>query len=249
MSEQTLTYESVLDLIQKSTQEAAKEAARQREEAARQREEYAKEYARQREEAAKEYALQREEYARQREEYAKEYARQREEANARLDKMFQDVAAQQAETDKQMKETGKKISDLGSRIGEIIENMVGGDIVGQFQALNIAIKSHSRYKTFGKRGTSESGEIDVFLENGDLVILIEVKTRLTEDDIRDHIERMKKYRLYGDDKRRITGAVAGAVVPDDIIKFAHRQGLYVIVQSGEAVEIVAPPEGFKATEW
>jgi len=28
----TLTYESVLDLIQKSTQEAAKEAARQREE-------------------------------------------------------------------------------------------------------------------------------------------------------------------------------------------------------------------------
>jgi hypothetical protein len=41
----------------------------------------------------------------------------------------------------------------------------------------------------------------------------------------------------------------GAVVSDDVVKFAHKQGLYVIVQSGEAVKIVAPPEGFKAKEW
>ena len=153
------------------------------------------------------------------------------------------------ETAEQMKRTDKKISELGSRVGEIVENMVGGDIVGQFQALKIAIKSHSRYKTFGKKGTSESGEIDIFLENGDIVVLIEVKTRLTTDDVRDHIERMKKYRCYGDDKRRIVGAVAGAVVSDDVIKFAHKQGLYVIVQSGEAVEIIAQPEGFVAKEF
>ena len=153
------------------------------------------------------------------------------------------------ETTEQMKRTDKKISELGSRVGEIVENMVGGDIVGQFQALKIAIKSHSRYKTFGKKGTSESGEIDIFLENGDIVVLIEVKTRLTTDDVRDHIERMKKYRCYGDDKRRIIGAVAGAVVSDDVIKFAHKQGLYVIVQSGEAVEIIAQPEGFVAKEF
>ena len=153
------------------------------------------------------------------------------------------------ETTEQMKRTDKKISELGSRVGEIVENMVGGDIVAQFQALKIAIKSHSRYKTFGKKGTSESGEIDIFLENGDIVVLIEVKTRLTTDDVRDHIERMKKYRCYGDDKRRIIGAVAGAVVSDDVIKFAHKQGLYVIVQSGEAVEIIAQPEGFVAKEF
>ena len=162
--------------------------------------------------------------------------------------MFQETDRKMQETAEQMKRTDKKISELGSRVGEIVENMVGGDIVGQFQALGIAIKSHSRYKTFGTRGTSESGEIDVFLENGDIVILIEVKTRLTEDEVREHIERMKKYRSYGDDKRRIIGAVAGAVVSDDVIKFAHKQGLYVIVQSGEAVEIIAQPEGFVAKE-
>ena len=163
--------------------------------------------------------------------------------------MFQETDQKFKETAEQMKETDRKIGALTSRIGEIVENMVGGDIVGQFQALNVAIKSHSRDKTFGTRGTSESGQIDVFLENGDVVVLIEVKTRLTDDDVREHIERMKKYRLYGEDKRRIRGAVAGAVVSDDVIKFAHRQVLYVIVQSGEAVEIIASPEGFVAKEW
>jgi hypothetical protein len=163
--------------------------------------------------------------------------------------LIQAVAERQEKTDQQIERTSKKVESLGSRIGEIIENMVGGDIVGQFQALNIAIKSHSRNKTFGTRGTSESGQIDVFLENGDVVILIEVKTRLTDDDVREHIERLEKYRRYGDDKRRIMGAVAAAVVSDDVIKFAHRKGLYVIVQSGEAVEIIASPEGFVAKEW
>jgi hypothetical protein len=148
-----------------------------------------------------------------------------------------------------MKETDRKISALGSRIGEIIENMVGGgNIVKQFQALNIPIHAHSRNKIFGIEGTNESGEIDVFLENGDVVILIEVKTKLTDDDVRKHIQRMEKYRLYGNDKRRIMGAVAGGVASKEVIDFAHHNGLYVIIQSGEAVEIIAQPKGFKARE-
>jgi len=163
---------------------------------------------------------------------------------------LREMREQMKKTDEQIEKTNKKVESLGSRIGEIIESMVGGsNIVKQFQALNIDIHAHSRDKTFGKRGTDESGEIDVFLENGDLVVLVEVKTKPTQGDVRDHIERMKKYRLYGNDKRRIIGAVAGAVVPDKVAEFAHRKGMYVIVQSGEAVEIIPAPEGFKAKEW
>jgi len=172
------------------------------------------------------------------------------EMSAETDRQFREAREEMKKTDRQMKETDRKISALGSRIGEIIENMVGGNnIVKQFQALNIAIKSHSRYKTFGTGGISESGEIDVFLENGDLVILIEVKTKLTDNDVREHIERIQKYRRYGGEKRRILGAVAGAVASKEVIHFAYKQGLYVIIQSGDAVEIVPPPEGFTAKEW
>jgi len=165
------------------------------------------------------------------------------------DRKFQETDRKFQESAEQLKKTQKEVGALGSRIGEIIENMVGGNIVEQFQALNIAIKSHSRYKTFGTGGINESGEIDVFLENGDLVILMEVKTRLTNGDIREHIERIKKYRRYGGEKRRILGAVAGAVASKEVIDFAHKQGLYVIVQSGDAVKIVPPPEDFIAKEW
>ena len=167
----------------------------------------------------------------------------------RMAKMSQDTDRKIQEVAEQIKKTNQDVGHLGSRIGEIVENMVGGDIVGQFQALNIAIHAHSRDKTFGIKGTDESGQIDVFLENGDLVVLIEVKTKLTDEDVRIHIERLGKYRLFGRDKRRILGAVAGAVVSDDVVKFAHRKGLYVIVQSGVAVEIVPTPENFQAKEW
>jgi hypothetical protein len=39
------------------------------------------------------------------------------------------------------------------------------------------------------------------------------------------------------------------VVSKEVVKFAQKKGMYVIVQSGEAVEIVTPPKGFKAKEW
>ena len=225
MSQQTspLTYEGILELFRKSDERFD-----------RRMEESAREFAKRQEEAAERQA---------------ETDRKFREMTAETDRQIKETAERQAENARQLKETRKRIEALGSRIGEIIENMVGGDIVKQFQALNIDIHSHSRDKTFGKRRTDESGQIDVFLENGDFVILIEVKTRLTDDDVREHIERMQKYRLYGNDKRRIVGAVAGGVVSDDVAKFAHRKGMYVIVQSGEAVEIIAQPEGFKAKEW
>ena len=124
-----------------------------------------------------------------------EMFRQAAEETKAVKAMFQETDRKIQAVAEQMKETDRKIGSLTSRIGEIVENMVGGDIVGQFQALNIAIHSHCRDKTFGTRGTSESGQIDVFLENGDIVVLIEVKTKLTDDDVREHIE-INKNGLY-----------------------------------------------------
>jgi Holliday junction resolvase-like predicted endonuclease len=152
----------------------------------------------------------------------------------------------------QTKRTDKKISALGSKIGEIVEKMVEGNIVEKFQAYGYdIIQCGSRvkyeYKKLGIRG-----EIDLFLEDGEVAILVEVKTTLETADVRKHIEQLEKYRRCADargDKRRFIGAVAGAVVEGDAEEFAIENGMYVIVQSGEAVEIVEPPEGFKAKEW
>ncbi len=37
---------------------------------------------------------------------------------------------------------------------------------------------------------------------------------------------------------RAMGTVAGMVVPDDVARYAYRQGLFVLAQSGDSVEIL-----------
>ena len=158
------------------------------------------------------------------------------------------------ETDRRFKETEKKISALGSRIGEIVENMVAGNIIDKFQDLGYDVTGCSPRKSFKNKELRISGEVDLLLDDGDVAILIEVKTSLETADVREHIERIEKYRCYANArgigaKQRYIGAVAGAVVTPEAAKFAQENGMYVIVQSGEAVEIVEPPEGFSAKEW
>ena len=177
------------------------------------------------------------------------------------DRRFKENAEQMKETDRkfketaeQIKETNKKISALGSRIGEIIESMVAGNILDKFQKLGYDVTGCSPNKSFKHKELGISGEIDLLLDDGDVAILIEVKTTLKTVDVREHIERLEKYRRYADargigDKRRFIGAVAGAVVSDEATQFALENGMYVLVQSGEAIEIVTPPDGFTAKEW
>ena len=210
MSEQSLTFESVLELIQRNSRAIGKMRR-----------------------AIKESAV--------------EFDRRMTERDAEYDKIRQ-------ETDRQIKKTNKRIGDLTGSVGKIIEHMVAGDnIIAKFQELDYKIGDYSRNKKFGRDLPKDMrGEIDLFLENGDIAILIEVKTTLETKDVRTHIERLEKFRRASDmkgDKRRFIGAVAGAVIDGDAEEVAHENGMYVIVQSGKAVEILPTPEGFKAREW
>jgi hypothetical protein len=95
-----------------------------------------------------------------------------------------------------------------------------------------------------------SFETDIMLENGDKAMLVEVKTKLTIERIKSHIERLEKMRKYADlhgDKRTFLGAVAGVVVTDEVRDYALSQGFYLIEPSGESFNIT-PPQG-KPKEW
>ena len=170
--------------------------------------------------------------------------------------------AEQAEATRQAAEatrqavyaTNLKVGRLDSRVGEMVEKLLGeGNLVAQFRDLGHRVKRHSRNMIFGERGTAESGEIDLFMEDGDVAILVEAKTTLKMDHVVDHIKRLEKYRRFvdadGTNSKRFIGAVAGTVISENVINFAHDNGLYVIIQSARAVEIIAQPEGFRAKEW
>ena len=171
------------------------------------------------------------------------------------DRKFQETDRKFEEAAKQLKKTQREVGKLGSRIGQIVANMVKGNIVEKFQALGYNdIDDYYENRKFNNKKLGIRGEIDLILENGEIAILIEVKTTLETADVRKHIERLEKFRRCVDakgssDKRRFIGAVAGAVVKDEAAEFAQENGLYVIVQSGKAVEIMTPPEGFTAKKW
>jgi hypothetical protein len=93
--------------------------------------------------------------------------------------------------------------------------------------------------------------VDLLLENGDAVLAVEVKTHLTSADVREHLRRMEKLRVYADghgDGRKFLGAAAGAVAPQTVKVFAVKSGFFVLEQSGDTIRINVP-EGFKPREW
>jgi len=119
--------------------------------------------------------------------------------------------------------------------------------------LGYSTTKYGRNFKFGQQGTAESGEIDLYIEDGDVAILVEAKTTLKTEDVLEHIERLEKYRrcidAAGSDSRRFIGAVAGAVVEENVAAFAQKHGMYVIAQSGKAFEIIPSPEGFVPKKW
>jgi hypothetical protein len=67
----------------------------------------------------------------------------------------------------------------------------------------------------------------------------------------EHLERMETLKGYWkehDDKRKLLGAVAGAIGKKDARDHAVRSGFYVIEQSGDTVKIEMPV-GFTPKAW
>jgi hypothetical protein len=80
---------------------------------------------------------------------------------------------------------------------------------------------------------------------------VEIKGKLLQKDVNDHLKRMKILHDYGNehgDTRKLLGAVAGAVVRKDARDYAIKNGFYVIEQSGDTVKIEMP-KGFKPKTW
>jgi hypothetical protein len=168
------------------------------------------------------------------------------------DRRMKETDRKMQETDRLMKETGKLIGKLGNRFGEMVEHLILPSIKEKFNALgfsfdktckDIAIKDAlDRYK---------AADIDIFLENGELAIAIEVKSKTSQNDVDRHKERMAVVRRWADrhnDNRKFYGAVAGAVMTEEVKEYALQNGFYVIVQSGDTVKIDIP-DGFTPREW
>ena len=184
----------------------------------------------------------------------KELAEERKET-ARL---FKELAEERKETERQIKELNVQMGGLNNSFGEMAEHLVAPGIAKRFNELGF------HFDEVAKRGIEikdKSGNIiaeaDLVLENGDYIIIVEVKSKPKlndkdekKDDIKKHIKRMEKFRLYykkaGD--RKLRGAIAGAIFGKKEKEAAIDAGFYVLEQSGDTMKLEIP-EGFVPQEW
>jgi hypothetical protein len=162
----------------------------------------------------------------------------------RIDRLQEETAHQIKETARQMKETDQKILEYNEcfgfftkRFGEVVEHMIVLNLCDKFKEFDFIFSKVNSGTRVKDRENKIHFEIDYLLENSLIAMLVEVKTRLSTDDIKEHIERLEKMRMYADlhdDKRSFLGAVAGVIMKDNVKDYALKQGLFVIEPSGES---------------
>ena len=146
---------------------------------------------------------------------------------------------------------GVKELDIGPRFGKgIMQFPEFFGNIGRYQMFRQFPEAEPDVEFFDANGKTLT-EVDVWLENGEFAMAVEVKSCLSKQDVTDHLKRMEILRRYLDgrrDTRKLLGAAAGAVFKNEAKEYALENGFYVIEQSGDTVQI-KPPEGFKPRIW
>jgi uncharacterized coiled-coil protein SlyX len=188
-------------------------------------------------------------------EQMKETDRRMEETDRQIketDQLIKETDQLIKETAQQMKETDKRLGKLTNRFGEMVEYMIVPNLVKKFNELGFVFEKTHRDTVIASKEHNIFTEVDAFLENGDKVMIVEIKNKPTVDDVNDHMERMGKLRTYADlhnDKRAYLGAIAGVVFNGSEKTYALKNGFYVIEPSGETFSITKPEGKYHVREW
>jgi hypothetical protein len=185
-----------------------------------------------------------EEQARETDRYLKEMALEAErralERAQEADRRAQESKREWDEIKQALKDMSRKVGELGNRLGEFVEELIKPSIVRLFQERGIDVHVVTRDVEANNPALGLAMQIDLLVVNNDSCVLIEVKSKLSQEDVDEHLERMGKFKplfpKYADCK--VYGAVAGMVIPENIAKYAYRQGLFVIAQQGDLAVIL-----------
>jgi hypothetical protein len=148
--------------------------------------------------------------------------------------------------DERMERLSQRFGDLSNRFGDIIEAIISPNMCEKFEKYNFDFHSSCTNLKI-KSGKKTIAEIDVLLEDGDSVMIVEVKNKVTLFDIEKHLERMEKIQKHPTGamkNKKIYGAIACALVDDDMKKMIFSSGFYLVCHTGDNVEIIEPPSDF-----
>jgi len=153
--------------------------------------------------------------------------------------------------EEKMENLSRRFGDLGNRLGDIVEYLVTTNLKEKFDKYGFCFRS-TGLKIEIYDGKKTITDIDVLLYDGDCIMAVEVKTRPTTDDVERHILRMEQIQQYPNNSTKgmkTFGAIACAVLNDDVKEAAFSAGFYVITQTDDNINIIPPPDNFVAKFW
>lgn len=150
------------------------------------------------------------------------------------------------ETDEAIKKTDDAIKKLSKLMGSHSNNQ--GKVVEEFfyrgleKTLTLGgIQFSSIYRNFAGHKGQVQDEFDIVLVNGDCMMLIETKFKAHPKDIDRLVSRkIPNFRVLfpGLSKEKIYGALATLSTFDDLVDKARDEGIFLLTQCGDHVEIV-----------
>ena len=177
----------------------------------------------------------------------------------KTDRRFLELREDFKETDRRIEERDKMLTEkfleskkmvdkLTGKWGTFLEGFVAPGVIRIFNERNIKLNRITRGFKASRNGTQI--EIDILGVNEEYVVLVEVKSTLSVDDVNEHLARLEKFKTFFPEYRayKAIGAVAGIVIKQGADRYAYKKGLFVIVQSGETIKILND-EKFKPATW
>ncbi len=162
------------------------------------------------------------------------------------DKKFQEYREEMREasreTTKKFRETDKKIKEafnlFTGQWGRLVESLVEGDLPRVLQERGVMVtQTIERVKSINDRAY----EFDIIALNGDVCVVVEVKTTLRPDDVKRFLHKLDHFREWLPrfaSTDRVLGAVAYLRVEAESDRMAEKNGLFTIRATGKSAKIV-----------
>ena len=152
-------------------------------------------------------------------------------------------------TQKEIRESQKTTKNLESLFsgqwGKLMESLIEGDLIKLLRNRNILVNqvtTRRRGETNGKQW-----EIDLIAINGDEIVVVEVKTTLKVQDVKNFQDKILvpiKTLIPEYSNFKIYGAIAYLRADQKANLYAQKQGLFVIRATGSSASITNE-KGFK----
>jgi len=172
----------------------------------------------------------------------------------RLEKAQEETNEQMRKTDEQMKRTDEQMKRTDKKIEALTANINGVNRSIGLEVEEFFYSSFKRnpklaniefdfvYQNDSRNFKGKTQEIDILLENGSSVGVVEVKNRVSEKSI-DQLDKIMEsfdyfHPLYKDYK--VIGAIAGKIFPKHLQDKALKKGYSVVTQQGEHIEQINP---------